>query len=106
MSKQIRITTVAIAALVIGAAFIVGALFGINGSSSTLNADESSQTWHVVDMGSWRMEGEVFDGKPFTGRALVEQLPAECSFLVSPHSESIFYYSCPMEWTPVPDKTQ
>lgn len=82
---------------------IAAAVFVITDDGPPVDAQDSPRTWHVVDMGSWRAEGQVFDGKPVTGRAFIEQLPAECDLVVSPHSDSIFYYACPFDWDPVPD---
>lgn len=60
------------------------------------------QTWHLVDMETWRSEGVGTD-RPATGQTFIEQLPAHCDLILSPHSDTIFYYSCPMDWEPTPD---
>lgn len=72
------------------------------GKGDVADAQDSNQTWQMVDLGSWPAEEQVFDGKPVTGRSFIEQLPAECDLVISPHSDKIFYYACPFDWTPVP----
>lgn len=99
-----RCVTISVRQLVILVALVAMAFAGIGlystQESNSAVAQSEQMTWHTIYLGDWPAEDQVFDGKAYRGTAFVDQLPAECDLLISPHDDLVFYYSCPMPWEP------